>query len=147
MLSSREFKTRENKLHVLVNNSGITWGGPSDDFPEEKGWDNVFIIQVLTSDTYFQIRRKRPPHGHSTRPASALLASPSLFSPLRVTLNQNKDVNNNDIPMIIDPQSGCTCSFNICCNSDEPHPGQSSKDGKSSLSRVSTPLAYKRLLA
>ncbi|KAF8237090.1 NAD(P)-binding protein [Tricholoma matsutake] len=41
-----EFKKRENKLHVLVNNSGITWGGPFIDFPEEKGWDNVFDVNV-----------------------------------------------------------------------------------------------------
>jgi len=41
-----EFKKRENKLHVLVNNSGITWGGPFTDFPEEKGWDNVFNVNV-----------------------------------------------------------------------------------------------------
>ncbi|KAE9396815.1 NAD(P)-binding protein [Gymnopus androsaceus JB14] len=43
-----EFKKREPnlKLHVLVNNSGITWGGPYDDFPEEKGWDNVFNVNV-----------------------------------------------------------------------------------------------------
>ncbi|KDR82041.1 hypothetical protein GALMADRAFT_240497 [Galerina marginata CBS 339.88] len=41
-----EFRKRENKLHVLVNNSGITWGGPFNDFPEEKGWDNVFNVNV-----------------------------------------------------------------------------------------------------
>ncbi|KAK7438466.1 hypothetical protein VKT23_018080 [Stygiomarasmius scandens] len=41
-----EFKKRENKLHILVNNSGISWGGPFDDFPEEKGWDNVFNVNV-----------------------------------------------------------------------------------------------------
>ncbi|KAI3609781.1 short chain dehydrogenase reductase family [Moniliophthora roreri] len=41
-----EFKKRESKLHVLVNNSGITWGGPYDDFPEDKGWDNVFNVNV-----------------------------------------------------------------------------------------------------
>ncbi|KAG6880690.1 hypothetical protein C0992_002980, partial [Termitomyces sp. T32_za158] len=41
-----EFKKRENKLHVLVNNSGITWGGPFTDFPEDKGWDNVFNVNV-----------------------------------------------------------------------------------------------------
>ncbi|KAK7040271.1 hypothetical protein VNI00_009738 [Paramarasmius palmivorus] len=41
-----EFKKRESKLHVLVNNSGITWGGSYDDFPEEKGWDNVFNVNV-----------------------------------------------------------------------------------------------------
>ncbi|KAJ7491006.1 hypothetical protein FB451DRAFT_1514315 [Mycena latifolia] len=41
-----EFKRRETKLHVLVNNSGITWGGPFNDYPEEKGWDNVFHVNV-----------------------------------------------------------------------------------------------------
>jgi len=41
-----EFKKRETKLHVLINNSGITWGGPYNDFPEEKGWDNVFNVNV-----------------------------------------------------------------------------------------------------
>ncbi|KAM6500991.1 rhamnolipids biosynthesis 3-oxoacyl-reductase [Amanita muscaria] len=41
-----EFKKRESKLHVLINNSGITWGGRFDDFPEEKGWDNVFNVNV-----------------------------------------------------------------------------------------------------
>ncbi|TEB31322.1 rhamnolipids biosynthesis 3-oxoacyl-reductase [Coprinellus micaceus] len=41
-----EFKKHEQKLHVLVNNSGITWGGAYNDFPEEKGWDNVFAVNV-----------------------------------------------------------------------------------------------------
>jgi len=44
-----EFKKREGpnpNLHILVNNSGITWGGPFDDFPEEKGWDNIFNVNV-----------------------------------------------------------------------------------------------------
>ncbi|KIY71277.1 NAD(P)-binding protein [Cylindrobasidium torrendii FP15055 ss-10] len=40
------FKKQESKLHVLVNNSGITWGAPYNDFPEEKGWDNVFNVNV-----------------------------------------------------------------------------------------------------
>ncbi|KAF5343562.1 hypothetical protein D9758_012962 [Tetrapyrgos nigripes] len=41
-----EFKKRESKLHILVNNSGVSWGGRYEDFPEEKGWDNVFAINV-----------------------------------------------------------------------------------------------------
>ncbi|KAJ7041977.1 hypothetical protein C8F04DRAFT_112779 [Mycena alexandri] len=41
-----EFKKREKKLHVLVNNSGISWGAPFLDVPEEKGWDNVFAVNV-----------------------------------------------------------------------------------------------------
>jgi NAD(P)-dependent dehydrogenase (short-subunit alcohol dehydrogenase family) len=42
----QEFRKREHKLHVLINNSGVTWGGPYEDFPEEKGWDNVFNVNV-----------------------------------------------------------------------------------------------------
>ena len=41
-----EFRKRENKLHVLINNSGISWGAPFKDFPEERGWDNVFNVNV-----------------------------------------------------------------------------------------------------
>jgi len=40
-----EIKKRETKLHILVNNSGIVWGAPYDDFPE-KGWDDVFAVNV-----------------------------------------------------------------------------------------------------
>ncbi|KAJ7611777.1 hypothetical protein FB45DRAFT_875321 [Roridomyces roridus] len=40
-----EFKRRETRLHVLVNNSGTSWGAPFDEFPE-KGWDNVFNVNV-----------------------------------------------------------------------------------------------------
>ncbi|KXN91939.1 Rhamnolipids biosynthesis 3-oxoacyl-[acyl-carrier-protein] reductase [Leucoagaricus sp. SymC.cos] len=42
----QEFRKRESKLHVLINNSGVSWGGPYDNFPEEKGWDNVFNVNV-----------------------------------------------------------------------------------------------------
>jgi len=41
-----EFKKRESKLHILVNNSGISWGGSYEDFPEQQGWDNVFNVNV-----------------------------------------------------------------------------------------------------
>jgi len=41
-----EFRKRESKLHVLINNSGVTWGGKFEDFNEEKGWDNVFAVNV-----------------------------------------------------------------------------------------------------
>jgi len=41
-----EFRKHEDNIHVLVNNAGITWGGPFHDFPEEKGWDNVFNVNV-----------------------------------------------------------------------------------------------------
>ena len=41
-----EFCKHESKLHILVNNSGVTWGGPFEDFNEEKGWDNIFAVNV-----------------------------------------------------------------------------------------------------
>ena len=41
-----EIKKRESKIHVLVNNSGVTWGAPLFNFPEQKGWDNLFALNV-----------------------------------------------------------------------------------------------------
>ncbi|KAL4075323.1 hypothetical protein V8B97DRAFT_1915922 [Scleroderma yunnanense] len=34
------------KLHILVNNSGVAWGAPLDNFPEQKGWDNVMAVNL-----------------------------------------------------------------------------------------------------
>ncbi|PAV21651.1 rhamnolipids biosynthesis 3-oxoacyl-reductase [Pyrrhoderma noxium] len=41
-----EFKKQEDKLHILVNNSGVTWGAPFDNFPEKEGWDRVLGVNV-----------------------------------------------------------------------------------------------------
>ncbi|KZV86871.1 rhamnolipids biosynthesis 3-oxoacyl-reductase [Exidia glandulosa HHB12029] len=40
-----EFKKHESKLHILVNNSGATWGAPYDDYPEN-AWDKVMALNV-----------------------------------------------------------------------------------------------------
>lgn len=40
-----EVKKRTDRLTVLVNNSGATWGAPYDDFPES-GWDKVMAVNV-----------------------------------------------------------------------------------------------------
>ncbi|KAG8742607.1 hypothetical protein FRC10_001205 [Ceratobasidium sp. 414] len=40
------FKKRESKLHILVNNSGATWGAPWENFPEKEGWDRVMALNV-----------------------------------------------------------------------------------------------------
>src|SRR5262245_61827446 len=37
---ARALGEREQKLHILVNNAGATWGAPLDQFPES-GWDKV----------------------------------------------------------------------------------------------------------
>ncbi len=38
-------KRTEERLHILVNNAGATWGANLEDFPE-KGWDKVMDINV-----------------------------------------------------------------------------------------------------
>ncbi|KDN41133.1 NAD(P)-binding protein [Tilletiaria anomala UBC 951] len=37
---------KEKELHILINNAGLTWGAAMDDFPEQKGWDKVFDLNV-----------------------------------------------------------------------------------------------------
>jgi NAD(P)-dependent dehydrogenase (short-subunit alcohol dehydrogenase family) len=38
---------REDRLHVLVNNAGATWGEPLEEFPES-GWDRVVDLNMKT---------------------------------------------------------------------------------------------------
>jgi len=40
-----EVKKRTDRLTVLLNNSGATWGAPYDDFPEN-GWDKLMALNV-----------------------------------------------------------------------------------------------------
>ncbi|KIW01499.1 uncharacterized protein PV09_06978 [Verruconis gallopava] len=40
-----EVKKRVDRLTVLLNNAGVTWGAPYDDFPES-GWDKVMALNV-----------------------------------------------------------------------------------------------------
>ncbi|KAH9812829.1 hypothetical protein DFH28DRAFT_1176295 [Melampsora americana] len=41
-----KIKEKVNKIHVLVNNSGVSWGAPYDDVPEKEGWDRVLSMNV-----------------------------------------------------------------------------------------------------
>eukprot|EP01126_Amoeba_proteus_P065869 TRINITY_DN943_c0_g2_i3.p2 TRINITY_DN943_c0_g2~~TRINITY_DN943_c0_g2_i3.p2 ORF type:complete len:185 (+),score=39.46 TRINITY_DN943_c0_g2_i3:658-1212(+) len=45
MSLAKELKNREEKLHVLINNAGVTWGEPLEKF-SEIGWDKVFSVNV-----------------------------------------------------------------------------------------------------
>jgi len=40
-----EVKKKTDKLHILINNSGTTWGAPFESFPEA-GWDKVYALNV-----------------------------------------------------------------------------------------------------
>jgi NAD(P)-dependent dehydrogenase (short-subunit alcohol dehydrogenase family) len=40
-----EIKKREQKLHILVNNAGATWGATIEDYPED-GWEKVMNVNV-----------------------------------------------------------------------------------------------------
>jgi 2-deoxy-D-gluconate 3-dehydrogenase len=40
-----EIGGRESQLHILVNNAGVSWGAPLDEFPEI-GWDKVMDTNV-----------------------------------------------------------------------------------------------------
>jgi NAD(P)-dependent dehydrogenase (short-subunit alcohol dehydrogenase family) len=41
-----QIKEKESHLDILVNNAGVTWGAALDDFPEAKGWDKTFALNV-----------------------------------------------------------------------------------------------------
>jgi NAD(P)-dependent dehydrogenase (short-subunit alcohol dehydrogenase family) len=40
-----EVASREDRVHVLVNNAGATWGAPLEEFPES-GWDKVLNLNL-----------------------------------------------------------------------------------------------------
>ncbi|KAG2073503.1 NAD(P)-binding protein [Suillus decipiens] len=46
LISALEVREPAKKLRILVNNSGVTWGSPFENFPEDEGWDNVMAVNV-----------------------------------------------------------------------------------------------------
>lgn len=51
------FRERESRLDVLVNNAGVSWGAPLEEFPEI-GWDKVMDTNV--KGVFFLIQRLLP---------------------------------------------------------------------------------------
>ncbi|KAI0440670.1 short chain dehydrogenase/reductase family [Xylaria telfairii] len=49
-----ELRAREGKLHVLVNNSGVTWGAPLDSFPDAQ-WSRVLTLNLQRAFTLTQL--------------------------------------------------------------------------------------------
>jgi len=43
---ANEVKKLTDKVHILINNSGVTWGAPYDNVPEQQGWDKIFALNV-----------------------------------------------------------------------------------------------------
>ncbi|MDY6942962.1 MAG: glucose 1-dehydrogenase [Pseudomonadota bacterium] len=42
---ANSFREREEKLHILINNAGTTWGAPLAEYPD-KAWDKVLGLNV-----------------------------------------------------------------------------------------------------
>ncbi|KAI0540543.1 short chain dehydrogenase/reductase family [Xylaria digitata] len=49
-----ELRTRETRLHVLVNNSGAAWGAPLDEFPDEQ-WSRILTLNLQRAFTLTQL--------------------------------------------------------------------------------------------
>lgn len=56
-LLTDQLKEREQKLHILVNNAGVSWGASLEEFPEN-GWDKVFDTNV--KGVFFLTQRLLP---------------------------------------------------------------------------------------
>ena len=61
-------------LHILVNNSGVSWGAPFHAVPEDRGWDNIMAVNVKS----LFYREHLPPsyYPHSAMPV--LIPIPSV---------------------------------------------------------------------
>ena len=51
---AEELKSREKRLDVLVNNSGVAWGAPFDEFPDEQ-WGRVLTLNLQRVFTLTQL--------------------------------------------------------------------------------------------
>lgn len=61
----QEISSREQSLHILVNNAGAAWGAPLAEYPES-GWDKVMDTNVKS--IFFLTRELAPMLERSARP-------------------------------------------------------------------------------
>ncbi|MGW6901411.1 SDR family oxidoreductase [Streptomyces sp. NPDC054919] len=65
-----EIGDREERLHILVNNAGATWGAPLDEFPVS-GWDKVMDLNLrspfLLTQALLPLLRKAGSHDDPAR--------------------------------------------------------------------------------
>ncbi|KAI8812911.1 hypothetical protein BJ742DRAFT_792232 [Cladochytrium replicatum] len=47
--TAAKLREKESKLHILVNNSGMSWGAPLEDFNEKDGWDRLMALNVKSA--------------------------------------------------------------------------------------------------
>lgn len=86
---ANQIKQREQRIDILINNAGLTWGAKLDDFPEQKGWDKVFDLNVK-SQFYLTVAllpllekdKSNTQHGSVINIASVAAYSPGASSPL-----------------------------------------------------------------
>lgn len=41
-----QIASKEDRIHVLINNSGMSWGSSLSDFDEQNGWDRLMALNV-----------------------------------------------------------------------------------------------------
>jgi len=71
---------REDRLEILVNNAGVSWGAPIEEFPE-MGWDKVMDTNV--KGVFFLIQKLLPmlEAAGSAEPGSSTSARSTASSP------------------------------------------------------------------
>jgi NAD(P)-dependent dehydrogenase (short-subunit alcohol dehydrogenase family) len=84
---AEEIGKREEKLHILVNNAGVTWSLPIDEFTE-KAWDKVVNLDVKSP--FFLIQKMLPLLRKATSPeARASVVNITSVNGLRPSALQN----------------------------------------------------------
>lgn len=87
-----EVKKKTDRLTVLVNNSGATWGAPYDDFPEQQGWDKIMALNVkaifYTTVGLDSLLRKGATPDHPSRVINSKSALFVKYAPNKESLSQ-----------------------------------------------------------